>query len=99
MNDTNQILKKDCLDCKAYDREREICKLGNTIGKITYETDEKIIITGKPLEPCTKPIDNIQYIKELEHYIGVLRFELNYTKENRNDWKDMYLKNRILHAY
>ena len=94
MSDTNQILKKDCLDCKAYNREREICKLGNMIGKITYETDEKIIITGKPLEPCPKPIDNLQYIKELEHYLEALRFELNCTKDSRDGWKDMYLKNR-----
>ena len=94
MTNSDSKLKNNCLGCKAYNRERGICKLGNTIGKITYETDEKIIITGKPLEPCPKPIDNIQYIKELEHYIGVLRFELNCTKENRNDWKDMYLKNR-----
>ena len=94
MDDTNQILKKDCLGCKAYDRERELCKLGKTIEKITYETDEKIIITGKPLKPCPKPVDNIQYIKELEYYIRVLHFILELTEESRDDWKDMYLKNR-----
>lgn len=94
MDDTNQILKKDCLGCKAYNRERGLCKIGKTIEKITYETDEKIINTGKPLEPCPKPIDNIQYIKELEHYVGALNFELRITKDSRDDWKDMYLRNR-----
>ena len=94
MDDTNQILKKDCLGCKAYNQDRKLCKLGKTIEKITYETDDRIIETGKPLEPCNKPVTNIQYIKELEHYVEVLRFELNHTKDRRDGWQDMYLKNR-----
>lgn len=94
MNDEKKILKQTCLDCKAFNMCSKKCSLGKKIEKITYETDDRIIETGKPLEPCDKPVTNIQYIKELEHYVEVLRFELNHTKDSRDDWKDMYLKNR-----
>ena len=66
---TKPTQKISCKGCKAM-RSNGECMLGKKLKEI-----------GIPLEPCCKPVSTKQYVEELEHYIGVLSFNLRVTKD------------------
>lgn len=70
--------KRSCKGCKAL-RSNGECMLGR-----------KVEATGKPLEPCFKPVTTKQYVYELERLVGMLNLKLMIMNDILNDWKEMY---------
>lgn len=87
---TKPTQKRTCKGCKAFYANGK-CRFDKKLEKIElYQSHLGTVYTGKPLEPCPKPTSDKQYIKELEHYVGLLSFNLLATNDMLKDWKDMY---------